>query len=127
MKVRCIRLIAEESGDILESSVWLTIDKEYLVLSVHVDGNGQVSFQLVGDDEFTPAFHRAEQFNIVSNLIPSIWCVDYAPGGAFDLVPRAWREKGFWEKFFDGESDARALFRSEVQAMLDEESSNTTS
>ena len=121
MKVRCIQLLDEETGNALEKSSWLTTGYAYYVLSIHMQIGGWLKFQLIGDDGITPAFHDAEQFEVISDLIPSGWCVSYISGSHFELTPKAWDAPGFWEEYFDGDSEAVLLFESEKEKMLEEE------
>ncbi|WP_293653136.1 hypothetical protein [Thiolapillus sp.] len=123
MKVKCRQFLDEETGDVLDQNSWLTIGRIYHVLSIHMEFGGRLKFQLVGDDGLTPAFHDAGQFEVVSCLIPSTWCVSSVPGSHFELTPKAWLESGFWEEYFDGNVKAIALFQCEKEKMLEEEDS----
>jgi hypothetical protein len=121
MKVRCIQLLDEDSGEAIESSSWLSVGRVYHVLSIHMQAGYQLKFQLIGNDGITPAFHSAEQFEVTSDHIPSNWSVSSVAGSHFELAPRAWSSPGFWESYFDGDSDALSLFEREQEAMLEEE------
>jgi len=121
MKVKCCQLLDEETGDTLESSSWLTIGRIYHALSIHMEAGGKLDFRLIGNDGTTPAFHDAEQFEVVSDLIPSSWHVSSVPGSHFELAPKAWSEPGFWERYFDGDDEAVSQFEREKEQMLKEE------
>lgn len=95
MRVKCLRILDEESGEIIKSSTWLSLGRSYLVLSVYKQDSGPLKFQLIGDDGITPAYHNANQFEVVSDYIPSSWCISSVPGSHFELSPRPWGGIGF--------------------------------
>jgi hypothetical protein len=70
MRVRCTKLISEQTGQPIEKSPWLTLEKIYLVLEVYVSEQKYVKFRLVSDDNNTPALHDFSQFELVSDTIP---------------------------------------------------------
>lgn len=121
MIIKCVKLLDDVSGENLDSSDWLTVDKTYLVLSVYCEHGEKPKFQTVCDDGITPALHLSDQFQIVSDHIPTTWCARYETGSHFELLPRAWAESEFWEKFFDGDDAANKLFKDELEIMLAEE------
>lgn len=121
MKVRCIKSMNEQTGESVDDSSWLTTGKEYRVLSIHMQHGLPLKFQIIGDDEITPAYHVADQFEIVSNFIPSTWVVDFEPESYFKLSPKEWCKPGFWEDYFDGISEAVTLFHSENEKLIQEE------
>ena len=113
MKVKCTQLLDEDTGNNLDDSSWLSVGNVYHVLSVNVEYGSPVKFQLIGDDGTTPAYHDANQFEIVTNNIPEGWIIDFVSKSYFRLFPKAWSKPGFWEAYFDGEPDAVELFNSE--------------
>ena len=121
MKVRCIKLIDEDSGEALENSSWLTIGKEYHVLSVHMQHGLPVKFQTIGNDGATPAYHNANQFEIVTGFIPSNWIIDFESESYFKLFPKEWCKPGFWEDYFNDMPEAIDLFNSVKQKLFREE------
>ena len=118
MKVKCVAFLDEDTGETLESSSWLTIGKEYHVLSVNMEDGLPIKFQLISDDEETPAYHDANQFEIVTNVIPEGWVVDFVSKSHFRLSPKAWSQPGFWEAYFDGELEAVELFNTQKNIIL---------
>lgn len=121
MKVKCIRLIDEQTGEPLESSSWLSVGKEYHVLSVNIDDGLPIKFQLIGDDGQTPAYHDANQFEIVTNNIPEGWVIDFVSKSHLRLSPKGWSKPGFWEDYFDGIPEAIELFNAEKAAIIQAE------
>ena len=106
MKVKCIKLVDEQTGESLESSSWLSVGKVYHVLSMNMEDGLPIKFQLIGNDGQTPAYHDANQFEIVTNNIPTGWVIDFMSQSHFRLSPKAWSKPGFWEEYFDGEPEA---------------------
>ncbi len=121
MKVRCIELLDEDTGEVLDSSSWLTVGKVYHVLSVNMEDGLPIKFQLVSDDEQIPAYHDANQFEIITNIIPKGWIADFVSKSHFRLSPKAWSQPGFWEAYFDGEPEAIELFNAEKNRIFGED------
>ncbi|QPB85433.1 hypothetical protein CWC22_020655 [Pseudoalteromonas rubra] len=119
MKVRCIKLLDESTGDPLETSSWLSLESVYHVLSVNMEDGAAVKFQLMSDNG-TPAFHNANQFEIVSDIIPARWVINFVAGSHVELSPKLWSEPGFWESYFDGEPEAISLFDTEKEIIFQE-------
>jgi hypothetical protein len=117
MKVKCIQLLDEQNIS-LDKSGWLTIGRIYHVLSIIVEKDRPVSFQLIGDDEITPAYHNANLFEVISDIIPSSWAVASIPNKYFELAPRAWLRPGFLEDYFNGVEDAISLFELEKEKII---------
>ena len=118
MKIRCIELFDEDTGETLESSSWLTIGKVYHVLSINMENGLPVKFQLISDDNQTPAYHDANQFEIITNIIPEGWTIDFVPKLYFRLSPKVWSKPGFWEEYFDGVPKAVEQFNSEKEKII---------
>ena len=116
MKVVCVSLIGSD-GRKLEQDSWLTVGREYVVLGVYGRGS-TIKYRLIGDDESTPALHRAEQFDIKSNTIPADWSFKLYPE-TFEwmIEPSVLAADGFWTAYFDGDSAARSTFDNVVLAL----------
>lgn len=119
MKVRCIRIVDEVTGQQRESDPWLSIGQCYRVLAVWVGSRG-VQFRLVGDQP-TPALFSAEQFELVSGILPQTWVAHSEPGRFFELAPAKWTRSAIWSDFFDGDAAAVAVFERERKAMEEED------
>jgi len=65
-----------------------------------------------------PAVFSLQQFEIVDGSLPANWVMSISPKGGFTLGPEAWSKAGFWERFFDGDSDAGIAFESEMRKIL---------
>ncbi len=114
MRVLCIAL-----GDGRESDPWLTLHQEYLVLSVLATGRGPAKIRVLADDNRTPILVDAAMFAADSQPLPQNWEAVIRENGFLELAPRAWLEHGFWERYFDGDVEAIAIFRRELEVMID--------
>ncbi|GAB2191562.1 hypothetical protein MAH1_31750 [Sessilibacter sp. MAH1] len=120
MKVKCIKLIDAQTGESLKNSSWLTVGKEYHVLSVFIADSQPAEYRLLSDDGRTPGMYKADQFELVNKKLPSSWVANYEAESYFELAPKLWVEPGFWESYFDGEPDAVDVFNSEKESILSE-------
>jgi hypothetical protein len=98
---------------------WLTLNQEYLVLSILAIPKRATKLRILADDNRTPILADATMFAARSEPIPASWVVTIRDGGALELGPRRWLELGFWERYFDGDVDAVAIFHDEVRGMED--------
>jgi len=121
MKIKCLKILDPNTGKELESSSSLTVGKEYVVLSIHVEDRDNTKFQILRDDH-TPSFHNANQFEVISSKIPNTWQIDFIPKSYLSLGPKAWSRPGFWDDYFDGDPEAEAIFDREKEVMFSEES-----
>jgi hypothetical protein len=118
MRVRCIQTPTSEIESAESRSPWLTLGREYVVLSVLADTNGQVLYRLISDDQRTPALFAATQFKVISSGIPSCWRIRIPIEGGLELAPEAWLSPGFWESYFDGDEEAETAFRAALILMI---------
>jgi len=121
MRVRCLKIIDPDTNREVETSSSLTIDKEYTVLSIHVEDGNATKFQIFRDDECTPSFHIANQFEVVNTKIPTNWEVDFLTDSYFSLSPKAWSRVGFWDDYFDGDPGAELIFEKEKEVIFSED------
>jgi hypothetical protein len=112
MKVRCIKLV-DSRGNMLEKSPWLTLGKVYDVLTVTFGTQQKWLLRLVGDGLNGVALFPLDQFEIVSQKIPAPWVVTWNSKGTFEMTAEAWSQPEFWERFYDGDPDARQTFERE--------------
>lgn len=122
MKIKCIKIYNEQTKQYQDTSSWLTVNKEYVVLEMLIRPEREVSYRLVGDNENQmPAIYDARQFVIVTNTIPSNWTVKQLPSGSFIFSPASWRELGFWERCYDGDPAALEIYKHEARIIMEEE------
>ena len=121
MKVKCVVLLDEGNRKPLQTSPWLTIGKEYLVLGIYVPFEEIPKFRLLGDDGATPALHDASQFEVVSNFLPSSWKIYIGSQKLLSIEPESWLTPEFWEAYFNFDPEARATFDKEHKRMVEEQ------
>lgn len=122
MKVECIKIVDDETGAPLAESAWLTIGKEYYVLSIFIESSNQVLFRLISDDGYTPTLNHAIQFKITDERLSSNWIVHYEQGLYLELTPKSWASPGFWEDYFDGDPLAVKKFETEKEIIFQSDS-----
>jgi hypothetical protein len=116
MKVRCTRLL--DSHDMpTDKSPWLTIGGIYHVLGIWMEP-GSHRFRLLGDQR-PPGLHSADAFELVTAVIPSTWIVRSPKVGCFALEPAEWGRPGFWESYFDGDTEAQQTFQTELRKIVE--------
>ena len=118
MRVRCKKVA---NADVI-SAGWLTNGKEYTVLSILIDLNGRMEYRLIGDDNNVPALYSYTLFETISGKIPNSWILNTFNTDCVELTPQTWAVDGFWEKYFDREKEAIALFEQEKEKILRENS-----
>lgn len=117
MRVLCNRLNPRLSSHSKECNGWLTIGKEYVVLSVYGRGD-RLDYRIIGDDRFTPALQAASQFEIIDGNIPNDWMFRQYSDSEWVIMPAAWSADGFWVAYFDREASARAIFEQVVSIIF---------
>jgi hypothetical protein len=109
-----------KSGSRQNSDPWLTLNHEYLVLSMLVALKGPAMLRVVADDNRTPIFVDATMFAASAQPLPRTWVAKIGEGGALEIGPRRWLELGFWDRYFDGDAAAVAVVGDEVQVMTND-------
>lgn len=117
MKVQCNLLRSPATGKILESSPWLTIGKEYVVISIVSGLAGKVMLHLVTDDG-SFGFFDVDCFLTTDQSIPSNWVGQIDDHGDLELAPASWLEMGFWESYYDDDVAAQATVNTELAVMM---------
>jgi hypothetical protein len=112
MKVRCVRIF-DSRGNPIEQSGWLTVGRVYLVLSVIFSGESEPRLRLVGDGNNGLALFRWDEFEIVGSIIPPTWIIFPGPKSLIQLAPEPWTHPGFWERYYNQDRDAIAIFEQE--------------
>jgi len=100
MLIKCVKILSLfDKIDRGLKTDYLTVGKEYIVLVVYFEKN-TLSFQ-IEDDRGSLTIFEANQFEIISNYIPTNWEVNfdiYSNGSYyFDLSPKAWNN--YYKKY----------------------------
>lgn len=115
MKVECVGLSDPATGKPVRKSASLTVGKVYQVLCVFMEEKGPVKYRLIRDDGHTAALYESSHFKVVSGVLPSNWVAHYQADAFFELAPKTWVKRGFWENYFDGDSTAIKQFNEEKE------------
>lgn len=122
MKVLCIRVPAPVDGMKLDSSPWVTLDRDYAVTAITADFGGRVQLQLL-DDTNGLGWFDANCFLTLDASVPSNWIARLDDGGNLHLAPHDWLLDGFWERYYDGDAAARESVETELATILGKASS----
>jgi len=93
---------------------WLQPGNNYTVLAIESGGRGRPEYRIATEIQGTPALFDARLFDIVDARLPSNW-IATAHGEHLEFQPAAWTTAGFWERFFDGDEDARRIYHEEIE------------
>ena len=121
MKVRCVQVPSPTESLVLDSSPWITVEREYAVLGILAVFGRPVELRLLTDDGWSLGLFRADCFLTVDSAIPPNWDALVREGGILELAPRAWLANGFWESYYDGDPAARELVDRELAIILGQE------
>lgn len=125
MKVVCIKIINPVTRRETETSNWLSLDSDYLVLSIQGSPGRELAVRVLDDRGGVPGVWPIEMFMTISSRIPSNWVVSIGENGQFDAAPWKWLRPGFWEDYFDHDPQAIADFEEEKNKILEESESET--
>lgn len=120
MKVKCINICNERTKEHINTSPWLTIGKEYLVLEMSVYPGKKILYRLPSDENNSPVLFDSAQFEVVSGKIPTTWVIDQSKY-SLTLSPLVWKKSGFWEDVFNYEDSAIEIYKKEARKILEEE------
>jgi hypothetical protein len=120
VKVRCVAIIQPATLERVAESAMIAIGQEYVVLEVTAQPNGRFSVRVDLEGEM-PVVWDSEMFETTEPAIPSIWVAQFADGGTLRLAPPRWLVCGFWERYFDDEPDAVAVFEEDRRRILGEQ------
>lgn len=121
MKVKCKKIINEHTQQSQNTSSWLTIEKEYIVLSIEVYPTKNLYLLIDDSSNQSPGLHDAKQFEIVSHFIPSNWEINPGDLEIMTIGPRSWQESSFWENCYNSDSSALEIYKHEARVIHEEE------
>lgn len=121
MIVKCFKTYDSITREPIERTPWLTIGKEYVVLSLEVRAlsvENRVYLSIQSDDGANPVLFEADQFVTVSSKMPANWVISLDEFGNMNIEPQKWSRPGFWEDYFNFDEDARQDFEDELKVIL---------
>jgi hypothetical protein len=95
---------------------WLLENREYHVLSIEAS-SVRKEYRIASEKDGVPALFDADDFEIVDDTVPCNW-VTTETNGRTTWAPAAWLEPGFWEKAFDDEPEAVAIYKQEKKKII---------
>lgn len=113
MKVLCVKIVNPVTGEEEADSPWIRIGEEYTVLEIYASDRTKTSFRISSKQDDTPVLFDAQMFATVDGRIPPNWTVRVEEGGSVAVAPAAWLEDGFWERYFDSDKEAVAVYEAE--------------
>ena len=121
MKVEFHRSAGPE-GQILHGAQDLVVGQEYLVLELVISKKNMLLRLLIGPDSFGEshsALYPSWAFATTSEIMPKNWRIRIDTESLMLVGPEAWMTDGFWERYYDGESEARRIFEVELKIVLE--------
>jgi len=119
MRVRCVQIISPVTREVVAEHPSVRVGREYTVLEVDARPGGNSSLRIHHADE-SPAIWDSAMFESADPTVPSVWVAQLSESGSLRLAPPGWLERGFWERYFDDEPDAVAIFEADLAAILRE-------
>jgi hypothetical protein len=122
MRVVCVRVPSPIDGLDADVSPWVTLHEEYVVVSLLAESDGRVKLQIITGDRRSLGWFNSVDFITSDGSIPANWVATVGEGGLVELAPAAWLVTGFWEAYYDGDSEAAAAVERELREILAETS-----
>jgi hypothetical protein len=102
MKVRFLG-VGSYSASITQGASSLSQGKEYLVLEVYAQSDGQNYVRLESLVGELPGLFDTRLFEVSDADNPATWKTFITAGGGVMISPASWMVPGFWESLMDGE------------------------
>ncbi|WP_158713084.1 hypothetical protein [Streptomyces sp. NRRL S-1813] len=81
----------------------MTPGKEYSVLEVYAQSDGQNYVRIESIPQQLPGLFDTRLFEVSQTEIPSTWNTFIDAHGGISICPSPWLVPGFWESLMDGE------------------------
>lgn len=123
MRIICEKIIDEIKGDEKDSSPFLTVGKEYVVLGIYIKNHDIQKYLIISDDnDDVPILTNVSQFRITCNRIPKCWRVGLNLNGKLYFAPEEWEKDDFWEDLYDEKPEAIAIYERIRDEIINESS-----
>lgn len=117
MKVKCIKVISQTTGEDLGEENGYSRGKEYVVLALRIRPKWGISICLLEDEDNSPFYCNLTGFEVISQSFPDNWLSRIDESGITEIMPQSWcNDPDFLEKVEDGVQDAVDLFYEEAAA-----------
>ena len=121
MKIKCLKIINEQTQQEQLISPWLIIGKEYIVLMIEVYPTKNYFLLVDESSNQAPHLHGAKQFEVVSHSIPSNWQINPGDLEIMTIGPKSWQEPDFWGRCHEGDESALEVYKREARVIMEEE------
>lgn len=123
MKVKCVRYFDSRRRPATNSR-WLTLDKVYHVMGMRKGANQTLDYLIIANDRDPPpasvGYFPAESFEVIDSTVPPSWR-ESTTGSSVLVMPGSWLEDGFFDRFFEWDQSAIAVFEHERDLVLKSE------
>lgn len=124
MKIICRKIIsATTKKDLGESSPWLKLGKEYIVLAINLIEELGIEIYIQTEHFDEPKFFDIDGFEFVDQSIPSSWVAKISQvyhRKVMSMLPKNWDYDNFFEDVGDEDSHAMKLFTQEAELIYRE-------
>lgn len=120
MRVECVKIINPVNGQQEAEHPSIRIGHRYTVLEIYVEGSDGTTFRVRTSDG-SPGLWGSSMFVAVDDNIPESWSVKLEEKGHLIFGPTPWLEASFWERYFDDEPEAVAVYKSELAKLVEGE------
>lgn len=122
MIIKCKKLYnATAEKKELQSSVWITKEKEYIVLGLVVTLNQGIMAVIKTDHHNIIGFQELSGFEIISQKIPKNWKMQASDNFYFYFMPEGWMYPEFFDELSEDKSRAIELLNKEAKIIYQEE------
>ncbi len=120
MKLRA-KYVAPETSDrsILQGTTVLRPGKEYVILEVFSQSDGNTLFRVEFNEREDSALFDSRAFAITSHNLSPTWRYFQHSSGSFTLCPEPWSQLGFWEDYYEHEAYALRVYAEEKLKIID--------
>ena len=97
-----------------EEDTHLTLNKDYIVISVLYTPSSGTEFTIETDGDNYPALFSSKYFDLIDARLPPNFMYKFYENGITQLRPLAF-DGNFWERFHDGDPEAEKVFEETVR------------
>lgn len=124
MKVKCQKIISPTGKDLGESSPWLRVGNEYVVLALICTEKSGIQIYVQTEHYNEPHFSSLVGFEFVNQNIPASWLTLFSESygrKVMTMLPSSWNYENFFDDMENQDPKAIELFNKEVEKIYQEE------